>query len=90
MMWLNHGGLGVSALTGYISPDYKAFWISDRFQPRYLHYLLRSPRYVDYFAAIGTGVRPDAQRVTKTALDMTPVPLPPIDEQTGLRTTSTG
>ena len=63
MMWLNHGGLGVSSLTGYISPDYKAFWISPRLHPRYVHHLLRSPRYVDYFGAIGTGVRPNAQRV---------------------------
>ncbi|NOJ61781.1 restriction endonuclease subunit S [Arthrobacter sp. 260] len=81
MMWLNHGGLGVSSLTGYISPDYKAFWISPRFHPRYVHHLLRSPRYVDYFGAIGTGVRPNAQRVTKTALDLMPLPLPPLDEQ---------
>ena len=81
MMWLNHGGLGVSSITGYISPDYKAFWISPRFYPRYVHHLFRSPRYVDYFGTIGTGVRPNAQRVTKTALDMTPVPLPPVEEQ---------
>lgn len=81
MMWLNHGGLGVSELTGYISPDYKAFWISPRFEPRYIHYLLRSPRYVDYFAAIATGVRPNAQRVTNTSLGMMPLPVPPLDEQ---------
>lgn len=81
MMWLNHGGLGVSSLTGYISPDYKAFWISDRLEPRYVHHLFRSSRYIDYFAAIATGVRPNAQRVTKTVLDATPVPLPPLDEQ---------
>lgn len=81
MMWLNHGGLGTSSITGYISPDYKAFWISPRFHPRYVHHLLRSPRYVDYFGAIGTGVRPNAQRVTKTALDMMPMPLPPMEEQ---------
>ncbi|WGY04879.1 hypothetical protein QI633_27405 (plasmid) [Nocardioides sp. QY071] len=81
MMWLNHGGLGVSSLTGYISPDYKAFDISPRFYPRYVHHLFRSPRYIDYFATIGTGVRPNAQRVTKTSLDMTPVPMPPFEEQ---------
>lgn len=81
MMWLNHGGLGVSSLTGYISPDYKAFWISNRFEPRYVHHLFRSSRYIDYFAAIANGVRPNAQRVTKTVLDATPVPLPPLEEQ---------
>lgn len=84
MMWLNHGGLGVASMTGYISPDYKAFDISPRFYPRYVHHLFRSPRYVDYFGTIGTGVRPNAQRVTKTALDMTPVPMPPFDEQRGI------
>jgi len=61
MMWLNHGGLGVSSYTGYISPDYKAFWISKRFEPRYVHHLFRSSRYLDYFAAIATGVRPNAR-----------------------------
>ena len=81
MMWLNHGGIGVSALTGYISPDYKAFDVSRRFDPRYAHYLFRSARYRDYFQTIGTGVRPNAQRVTKISLDMMPVPLPPLEEQ---------
>lgn len=81
MMWLNHGGVGVSDLCGYISPDYKAFWISDRFEPRYVHYLFRSSRYIDFFEAIATGVRPNAKRVTKTTLGMTPVPMPPLDEQ---------
>lgn len=84
MMWLNHGGIGVSAHTGYISPDYKAFWISKRFEPRYVHHLFRSSRYIDYFAAIATGVRPNAQRVTKTVLDATPVPLPPLEEQASI------
>jgi restriction endonuclease S subunit len=82
MMWLNHGGIGVSSLTGHISPDYKVFHISDSFEPRYVHHLFRSPRYVGYFAAIATGVRPNAQRVTKTVLDATPVPLPSLVEQT--------
>jgi restriction endonuclease S subunit len=81
MMWLNHGGIGVSSLTGYISPDYKVFWISKHLEPRYVHHLFRSSRYVGYFAAIATGVRPNAQRVTKTVLDSTPLPWPPFDEQ---------
>lgn len=84
MMWLNHGGLGVSDRSGYISPDYKAFWVSERFEPRYVHYLLRSTRYVDYFSVIGTGVRPNAQRVIKTVLDAMPIPLPSLEEQSGI------
>ncbi len=81
MMWLNHGGIGVSSLTGYVSPDYKVFWISEHFEPRYVHHLFRSSRYIGYFAAVATGVRPNAQRVTKAVLDATPLPFPPFTEQ---------
>src|SRR5699024_5183091 len=81
MMWLNHGGLGVSDLTGYISPDYKTFWISERSEQRYVHYLFRSRRYIQHFETIATGVRPNAQRVTKTSLDLMPIPVPPLEEQ---------
>lgn len=81
MMWLNHGGIGVSGVDGYISPDYRAYDISERFLPGYVHYLMRSRRYIGYFTAIGNGVRPNAQRVTKTSLDMAPIPVPPLDEQ---------
>jgi len=81
MMWLNHGGLGVSDTTGYMSPAYKAFWISDNFEPRYVHHLLRSQLYVGYFGAMGTGVRPNSQMVTKVVLDATPLPLPPLEAQ---------
>jgi type I restriction enzyme S subunit len=81
MMWLNHGGLGVSTLTGHISPAYKAFWISGTLNPRFAHHMLRSSRYVNYFSAIGTGVRPNSQMVTKTVLDMMPIPVPPAETQ---------
>ena len=81
MMWLNHGGLGVSELLGYISPAYKSFWISDAFASRYVHHLFRSSRYVNYFNAIGSGVRPNSQMVTRTILGMMPVPLPPMTTQ---------
>ena len=81
MMWLNHGGIGVSNHLGYISPDYKSFFISPRVNTRFAHYLFRTSRYITYFETIGTGVRPNAKRVTKTALNATPLSLPPLDEQ---------
>ena len=81
MMWLNHGGIGVSNHLGYISPDYKSFFISPRVNTRFAHYLFRTRRYITYFETIGTGVRPNAKRVTKTALNATPLSRPPLDEQ---------
>lgn len=81
MMWLDHGGLGVSALHGHISPDYRAFDISERISPAYAHYLLRSKTYVDHFSTISVGVRPNAKRTTKVTLGMTPIPIPPLEVQ---------
>jgi len=34
-MWLNHSGLGVSTLDGYVSPAYRAYWISEKLHKRY-------------------------------------------------------
>lgn len=84
MMWLDHGGLGVSSLRGYISPDYRAFDISNRLLPAYTHYLLRSKSYVDYFSTISVGVRPNAKRTTKVTLGMTPIPVPPLEVQSSI------
>lgn len=84
MMWLDHGGLGVSSLRGYISPDYRAFDISNKLLPEYVHYLLRSKSYVDYFSTISVGVRPNAKRTTKVTLGMTPIPVPPLEVQASI------
>lgn len=80
-MWLNHGGLAVSDLDGYISPDYRAYDVSPKLDPRFTHFLMRSKPMVDYFAVVSTGVRPNAQRVTSTVLQNVPVVVPPLDEQ---------
>src|SRR5699024_3840263 len=55
--------------------------ISERLEPRYIHYLFRSRRYIQYYGTIANRVRPNAQRVTKTSLDLMPIPVPPLEEQ---------
>lgn len=80
-MWLNHGGLAVSDLDGYISPDYRAYDISRKLDPQFAHHLMRSKPMVNYFAVVSTGVRPNAQRITSTVLQNVPIIVPPMDEQ---------
>lgn len=81
MMWLNKGGLGVSAHLGYISPAYMAFDISKDVDARFAHYLLRSLIYVEAFAALGTGVRPNSQMVNSIDLNGLPFPVPSSETQ---------
>jgi type I restriction enzyme S subunit len=81
LMWLDHGGLGVSHLPGYVSPAYMAFNISERVDPAFAHHVLRSSVYVDSYKRLGRGVRPNSQMVDSVDLRQLPFPLPPFETQ---------
>src|SRR5699024_1140304 len=81
LMWLDHGGLGVSHFPGYVSPAYMAFNISERVDPAFAHHVLRSSVYVDSYKRLGRGVRPNSQMVDSVDLRQLPFPLPPFETQ---------
>lgn len=81
VMWLDKSGLGVSAHTGYVSPAYKVFDISDSLDPSFANQLLRSTLYRAVFQSLGRGVRPNAQMVDTTDLRAMKIPVPPLSEQ---------
>src|SRR5699024_7280714 len=81
LMWLDHGGLGVSHFPGYVSPAYMAFNISERVDPAFAHHVLRSSVYVDSYKRLGRGVRPNSQMVDSVDLRHLPFPLPPLETQ---------
>lgn len=80
-MWLNYSGLGVSDLLGHVSPAYRAYWISDRLDGRFTHYLMRSSIYVQGYTALLTGIRPNSLQMSRPDLMAFPVLVPPIAEQ---------
>ena len=80
-MWLNHAGLGVSDLTGHMSPAYRAYEISEDLNPRYVHYLMRSSDWVQGYTARATGVRPNSLQLSRHDLMTFPVLVPPMGEQ---------
>ena len=45
-LWAFRGGLGVSSLTGLVSPDYAVFDIDPAMDPRFVHYQTRSSWFV--------------------------------------------
>jgi len=80
-MWLNYTGLGVSNYDGYVSPAYRAYKIGPEIYPRFAHYLLRSPVYVQQYSSLLYGVRPNSLQVKPYDFDRIEVLIPTIDEQ---------
>lgn len=80
-MWLNYAGLGVSGLTGHMSPAYRAYDIVRPVHGRYIHHLMRCGVYVNAYTGDLTGIRPNSLQMSRATLMEWPVLLPPIEEQ---------
>lgn len=76
------GSLGVSDFHGIVSGDYEvARPIRNDVDLRFLHYLLRSRRFVNEFALRSKGIRPSQWRLYWQELAEVEIPLPPLHEQ---------
>ncbi len=80
-MWLNYCGLGVSKLTGYVSPAYRAYDIRDELVPAYAHYLMRSTPYVQKYSSLLYGIRPNSLQVKPKDFENIEILLPSAKEQ---------
>jgi len=80
-MWLNYAGLGVSDFEGHVSPAYRSYWISEKLEKRFLHYLMRSDRYVKGYTKFLTGVRPNSLQMSRDDLMEFPILQPSREEQ---------
>lgn len=83
-MWLNYAGLGISDLEGHVSPAYRCYWISDGTDKRFLHFLMRSDRYVKGYTKFLTGIRPNSLQMSRDDLLEFPILKPPIEEQVAI------
>ena len=75
------GSVGVSKLTGIISPAYHIFKMPNCFNPEYANYLLRSKAIVGQFEISSRGVGSIQRTLNFNWLNNRLVPVPPIDEQ---------
>ncbi|MBT63432.1 MAG: hypothetical protein CML13_09505 [Puniceicoccaceae bacterium] len=80
-MWLNYAGLGVSAIEGHMSPAYRAYNISSKYNQRFAHHLLRSSLYVEAYTGLMQGIRPNSLQIKNEDFKKIPVLLPPKNEQ---------
>ena len=85
-MWLNYAGLGVSDHEGHVSPAYRAYWISEDFNKRFVHHMMRSGLFVRGYTKYLTGVRPNSLQMSREDLMQFRVLKPPYDEQVSIAT----
>ena len=75
-------GLGVSKYEGIVSPAYSVFRFMRHVNPDYMHYLLRTDLYSDYFKARSTGIMDSRLRLYPDSFRDVALLLPTKGEQT--------
>ena len=80
-MWLNYAGLGVSDYEGHVSPAYRAYWITEGLDRRFVHHMMRSELFVRGYTKFLTGVRPNSLQMGRDDLMGFQLLKPPQEEQ---------
>lgn len=79
LAWM--GGFGVSRYDGLVSPAYCVYRLQGENNPRYMHYLYKTPMYLAEFARHSTGVIPSRWRMYTDDFGQVLTLIPPRDEQ---------
>lgn len=79
LAWM--GGLGVSAFNGLVSPAYCVYKLLGDNNPKYMHYLYKTPMYLAEFARHSTGVIPSRWRMYTDDFGQVISLIPPRKEQ---------
>ena len=79
LAWL--GGLGVSNDEGVVSPAYCTYKLIRDYNPKFLHYLYKTPMYLAEFARHSTGVVPSRWRMYTDDFGQVVSLLPSVEEQ---------
>lgn len=82
LAWL--GGLGVSSYRGIVSPAYCVYKLDERQNPKYMHYLYKTPMYLAEFARRSTGIVPSRWRMYTDDFGQVLTVVPPLSEQTAM------
>ncbi|MGK2740335.1 hypothetical protein ACSHT0_05530 [Tepidicaulis sp. LMO-SS28] len=75
------GSVGVSLISGIVSPAYIVLSLSNRFDPRFANYLFRSPAFVAHYLMGSKGVGTIQRNLYWPYIKRMPVFIPPLDEQ---------
>lgn len=79
-----NGSLGVSPIEGIVSPAYCVFRVERDVEPRFLHFLLRTPIFTGAFKTESTGVVDSRLRLYPVVFFRLPSLVPPRHEQSAI------
>ncbi|MDD3354206.1 restriction endonuclease subunit S [Zoogloea sp.] len=80
------GSVAISDHRGIVSPAYFVFEATHGEDSKYLHYLLRSPRYITGYLSLSKGIRVNQWDLEPQQHSRMPVLVPPTQEQTAIAT----
>ncbi|CAG19295.1 hypothetical type I restriction-modification system specificity determinant [Photobacterium profundum SS9] len=85
-MWAWMGALGVSERSGIVSPSYGVFRqkFTNTFNAKYLEYLLKTPKYIEHYNKVSTGLHSSRLRFYGHMFFDMKMGYPHIDEQNGI------
>ena len=75
------GSVAISEYRGIVSPAYFVYEATHDESPRFLHYLMRSPRYITGYLSLSKGIRVNQWDLEPQYHSRMPVLIPPILEQ---------
>ena len=81
IMRARNGSFGVSEYDGIVSPAYAVFRPIIDCNPRYMHYLLRTPHVIGIFESYSYGIAEHRRRLYAVDFLRLHLPVPPVDEQ---------
>ncbi|OXI70141.1 type I restriction endonuclease subunit S [Burkholderia sp. AU28863] len=80
------GSVAISDHRGIVSPAYFVYKSKHTEEPRYLHYLMRSPRYITGYLSLSKGIRVNQWDLEPQYHSRMPILLPPREEQAVIAT----
>jgi type I restriction enzyme S subunit len=80
------GSVGLSEHRGIVSPAYFVYETINQEDRRYLHYLMRSHRYITAYLSMSKGIRVNQWDLEPQLHSRLPIVLPPRQEQTAIAT----
>lgn len=80
-LWAWMGAMGISPVSGVVSPAYNVYRPSEKLEPEYVDLLVRMPNFVAEITRYSKGVWSSRLRLYPEGLFETFLPVPPIAEQ---------
>ena len=81
IMRARNGSFGISEYDGIVSPAYAVFRPIIECNPRYMHYLLRTPHVIGIFESYSYGIAEHRRRLYAVDFLRLHLPVPPVKEQ---------